>query len=825
MIGKGTRTGISGRPLIASALLAIAVAGPVEAETLRVRSGEHDGFSRIVLDGAADLGWTLGRIAEGYGLRLEQDSVTYDTGGVFRAIPRDRIAELDTAEDGALRLRLGCECHAKAFVTGSGALVIDIADGAAPPGSPYETRLRPATPPAQAPETPAPHPDTVDTPTHADWRPPKTDFRRQDTADPKLAFFWRGVVPDAAAPGTTTGATRVAATDNDDEGPPADNSPTAPVEPRTEPPAHALPAASLPTIPDPRVTAAQADLLHQFGRAAAQGLLEVDTARVNLPSHNAPAQAPARPDSAPEPDGWAAEDASAPRLHAETSIDRDSVLVSTKQPVTADGGTCIGPEELDIADWGDDRPIPAQIAERRQPLVGEFDRSSEDAVLALARLYIHLGFGAEARTVLHAFGTGAEAAGPLADLGMIVDGQRPGAASGLARMTGCDTPAALWAILAWPELPPDADVDQGAVLRAFSALPPHLRRSLGPDLSERLLSVRAEFAARSIRDAIARSPAEATPALSLIDARLDIARGDGAAAEMQVDALARSNDPLSADALVLTIRSKLDRGEAIDRDLTESIAALAYERQDGPTGPVLSQLHILSLGSAGDLAEAFQALHRWPGAPAPDVQDATALSLFSMLAGQQDDATFLRGFFDQRTLLDSLDPDVGLRLALAERLMASGFTAEVRALVSGRAGRSENGRRLLAEAALAKFEPELALTELAGLTGATIDNLRAQALTMAGDHRGAAAAFAAAEELTSAGHAAWRSGDWVGVAEHGSDPMRQAVEDFGLIRQDMTPTAELDPEGELARGRALLRDSQSIRATLDDLLAATNGDG
>ncbi len=108
------------------------------AETLRLRSGEHDGFSRIVITGGPSSGWTLRRGTEGYVFRSGRAGENYNLAGVFDLIPRDRIADLRHRADGALDIILGCDCHATAFATGSGAIAIDIADGPPSGANPFE---------------------------------------------------------------------------------------------------------------------------------------------------------------------------------------------------------------------------------------------------------------------------------------------------------------------------------------------------------------------------------------------------------------------------------------------------------------------------------------------------------------------------------------------------------------------------------------------------------------------------------------------------------------------------------------------------------------
>lgn len=814
---KSKAVRISG--VLAVSMICLVTYRPAGAEALRVRSGEHNGFTRLVIDGATRHGWTIGRLSDGYELRLGQKGTTYDTSHVFAMITRKRIADLVPAEPAALHVVLGCDCHAKAFATGSGALVIDIADGAAPPGSPFETLMQPVALPTPPSAIPSPHPDIVERNDGAPaWLLPETDFRKQAVADPGLAFFWKGVED---MPENASNAEPFAAKPDRQSDAPA---PVLPPLPASEP-ITPHPSPVLPIIPDPRVTMAQDELLRQLGRAASQGLVDFDTSRLHLRSRGKSIGAP----SAGTADGAEAPtqiETDASVMNAETSIDRDAVFAVKRMPVTAEGAACIRAEELDIASWGDDRPAPLQIADRRKTLVGEFDRASPEAVLALSRLYIYLGFGAEAMAVLTAFDIKPEMARNLEDIAVIVDGGVPKAIPDLAHMTDCDTPAALWAVLAWPEIPGGTAVDQGAVLLAFSALPPHLRRDLGPELSNRLLAVGAEYAARSVRDAIARVSFGNTPTLDLIDARLNVAGGHAETAEQHVDSLARSNDPLANDALILTVRSKLDRGQAVDRNLIESVAALAFERQDGTDGPVLSQLHILSLGSSGALAEAFDAFDRWPGHPPEEIRASTVRQLFTMLAEDKDEAEFLSLYYARHALLETHVSDGTLRLALAARLSAAGFAEEVAELLAGEAGQSEQGRHLLAEAALGRFDPDTALAKLDGLTDEAANALRARALTMTGSHRQAAQAFATAGEDEAAARAAWRGGDWANVVKNGPDPMRQAIMEFDLLPADPAGVDDKpSPEGELAQGRMLLSDSQAIRTTLTALLATTEDGG
>lgn len=123
-------------------LILLLAGGAVRAETVAIVSGEHEGFSRIVLDLAEPTPWQMGRTADGYELRLGREDIRFDLREVFRTIPRTRLAAIwaDPAT-GDLRLGIGCACHAMPFEFRDDILVIDIKDGPPPPGSSFEMSI------------------------------------------------------------------------------------------------------------------------------------------------------------------------------------------------------------------------------------------------------------------------------------------------------------------------------------------------------------------------------------------------------------------------------------------------------------------------------------------------------------------------------------------------------------------------------------------------------------------------------------------------------------------------------------------------------------
>jgi len=123
-------------------LILLLAAGAARAETVAIASGEHEGFSRIVLDLAAPTPWQLGRTGDGYQLRLGRDDIRFDLREVFRTIPRTRLAAIwADPTTGDLRLGVGCACHVMPFEFRDDIIVIDIKDGPPPPGASFEVTI------------------------------------------------------------------------------------------------------------------------------------------------------------------------------------------------------------------------------------------------------------------------------------------------------------------------------------------------------------------------------------------------------------------------------------------------------------------------------------------------------------------------------------------------------------------------------------------------------------------------------------------------------------------------------------------------------------
>jgi len=726
----------------------VLLSGPAFAQPVSVRSGQHDGFARLVVTYPSPVAWEFGRTDDGYGLRARGAALRYDLTEVFRTIPRDRLSAIWVDPDsGVLRLGIGCACHAIAEPFRPGIVVIDIRDGAAPAGSPFESALQDAgrTLPRLAGRTsirPKPRPAALALP-----EPPLVD-----AGPPPLAWSIR---PDAAQPR----------------------------------PVRAAPAgSSLPEVPltvaetaPPGTANLQTRLLADLSRAAAAGLVD-PVERLPRASSAGTRQEALLPQPAQPPE-------SQPDQLRMRRAGED-----TPDALTAIGRPCLPDEGLDLAAWGGDISVADGIATLRGRLFEEFDRPSAANVRDLVRLYLYAGFGAEAQELITLFLAGDPDAPVFSALSHLIDERQPGPV--FSGMESCDGRVALWALLAAPARPAPDRLATAAIQRAFSELPLHLRRHLGPAVADRLGRFGSAEAAQPIHDAIARAPGGHGQALAMIDAQLSDAAGNPDRADALLRNVAESSGAHAAKALISLAERALARGVPLqDADLLQ-LASLERELRSGPDGPELRRVLARSLALAGD---AERALTEFAVADAPLQAEIWALAA----AHLGNDALVALAFGELGTSTpDLLAEDA--RLTIADRMLELGFGDEARRWIG--TATSDRAMILAARVALRNRDGRAALQHLAGREDQNAATIRAEAQALLGDPVAAQQAWTDAGNETMAMQAALQAGEWSRANEGGEGALAALVETL------VPPNAEPPLQGPLARARSLLEKAPQTRA-------------
>lgn len=658
-------------------IVLLCCAGPAVAKPVRVTSGEHEGFTRVVLafPNAAD--WQMGRTTDGYELRVAGARPVYDLSAAFDLIARDRLAALFAdPESGSLQFRVDCRCHALPFALRPDTVVIDLKDGPAPEGWSFEMALdgRAMAPLKERQVAQQPVLGPV-----APW----------DWTDMALGGRWGGAsVPPDAVPFAAPGKGEADA-------------------------------------------ALQAALVEGLFRAATQGL--VDPVK-KLPKPVAGVTAV--PDS----------------VQIGISAGLDARPASSAAPdLSAEGLQCPGEERLAVQDWGDDRPIREQMADATASLSGEFDRTQPEALFRAVRFQLFLGFGAEARALMRAFG-GVQPDGALwTSLSFLVDGQHDpeGPLQGLA---GCDDPAALWATLADPALSL-TDVNAKALLRSFSALPAHLRLQLGPALVERFTASGDLVTAQGLSDAILRLPVSDDDRRAvLMRARIALDAQDAEAADRLLARLMADPGPLVADVMASQIDLAAMTGAPVTQASVTSIEAMLREADDA-AAPALHRALALAQALSGDWAAAFGD---------ESIDPSTRTDLWRLLAERGPDETVLaEGLALDEDLPRSLG--IAVRRKVGERLLVLGFPEAAQIWVG------TDDPLLAARAALSLGKPDEVMGLLGLADGEAARRLKAEALLQL-DAAAAARAYADLGEEDQSQRAARLAKAWPEISDNGEDP-------------------------------------------------------
>lgn len=700
------------------------LAAPSSAAPVQVTSGEHDGFTRLVLNYGRVVDWQMGRSDDGYELQLDGLNPSYDLRQAFDLIGKSRLAAIWVDPNtGALHVGLACACHAIPFEFRPGIVVIDLKDGPPPKGSAFELALdgseaRPLAAPPPARPKPRPMQGNYD------WQ--------------RLAY--ENMQPTAQ-----------------------------------------LPESHQPEIlpPDPALNPLRESLLHQMAQGAAQGVVSMQK----------PGDRPPLPQS------------EFPLAQIRIGDQPGNVLRkdgSVKPDLTATGDACIPAESLNIAEWGDEtRPLADQFAEAKAGLIGEFDRPEPEAVARNIRFQLYVGFGVEARQTLDAFADDASDGPTLRALSYLLDGGAD--PDHLFRgMTACEGPAALWAMLEYPAPTKGESVATGAVRLAFSALPLHLRRLIGPRLAERFLELGDGDSARAFQDAILRAPSDRGAEVALMEANLNLHQGNAAEAEAKLSPLLADPGPNTPEALIALTEARSAQNLPITPDVAESLQAILPDYRDTALAPKLNRALVLAHAASGDFETAFAGL-----AESPD----TGPKIWELAVTLAPDDVFLTlAVLDDSTALPPLSDD--LRQSIARRVLGLGLAHPALRWLDGLANPDPI---LKAQIALGRGDGRSALVALAGLEGEEAQALSLRALEIIGQEAPRAIALNKAEKPEDAALALARAGDWAGLAD-------STVESWQVMARQLAPSSTAGPP--LAKGHDLLTAGETTRSAITALLAS-----
>ena len=583
------------------------------ADAVRITSGEHATFSRVVIYFQEPVIWRFGRSENGYVFEYDGPFTTFQAEEVFRFIPRRRLRdlEIDSAQN-QIRLITDCECNADAFELRDGQIVLDFKDGTPDEYSRFEA-------PLGAPKTTVQPVEQV----------------TLNVADPEVSLpLIRMPVTEAPVPDLSNALTIG------------------------------------------QVEILQSALLENLSRAMSQGLVE--TQRPNL-DEDPIEQGQPKPDLADAP--LASNNATLRQtvedpmsgVSFQTQIDLDAARRSVQtQEINVQ---CPSPALLDVSNWGEPDRMFEGLAQRRHDLVSPALLLSQDGSLTLARYYVWLGFGAEARAVLALNGpeerTMIDAEEAVHIMSGVID-TLP--ISGGSAWHECHGSAQMWAFLADTSAESPLPPAKMNITRVFEGLPNHLKHHLGPMLFDRFIAVEDKDAAESIRRSMSRSIEHRSPQIELLEAKALLDSGDINTALQLFSGLAKGSDAIAIQALIMLAEASLPNGTILPDWALEGLRAQASVYKGTPDGAPIRDLLLAHLVAEGRIAEVLSYLKQAPFEATVEDQ-ARLLSLLEAALPKADDTIFAELAVRNRDLIRSTSAAAALRVCASNRFETLGFAA------------------------------------------------------------------------------------------------------------------------------------------------------
>ncbi len=732
--------------------LALLAAPVSHAEPLIIRSGDHATFSRITIPLPSTQDWEATQTEKGVEIYLPEFTQGFDTRSVFMRMRSDRISAIGKTES-RLLFSVNCDCIASAFVSGQ-LLVLDIGDRGSKLTGPLLEGPKNQRPRVEA--------GTV------------FGVQRRPTIP------WLGSPPPSYYPHVSDpiNSPVVASSENSQE--------------------------------ENVLREVERTLVAEVANAGSSGLLQASpgsnrsqTGSTSLRQQPPTLKAQELPEILQSP---------SQNIRVIKGFD----LPSDNKGLPSDGASpafiCPDDGAFAIETWAQETSFSEQIGSARKNMMNARDSLVHSATIQLAKSYIYHGFGAEALGALDMLDHRTSSEAGLATIAHILEyGSAP--SSSLRHLTECKTNSALWAIMAYRELPSDIAVNTAAAMRALNRLPHNLRTIIAPGLSDRLLKYGNSSAAAAALRSIQRHSAPLSPDAEM--ARISLQPVDSDSLQASLSEVVLSNGARSPEALAKLVKSKLTNNDAIHTDTSLLLDAYSQEFRGTEIGDTLQQLRIQALAQNKKYEEAFAALRSLAPSLSPDVDARLKTTIMQKVTLNGDDSTFIQQVFRQGILDSDTLPDT-VRMEIAGRLLDLGFALEAQKVIKKNSSHSSTRRQkvLSARAALALRQPFQALADIMGVEGPEAAQIRAEALQRTGQYVQAFTAYLQSGSNTEAIEAAWLADDWQGI-------ITQDTPTFGgiamLLQEDQNQGAE--DVGQLESAAIALSESSTAREVLENLLA------
>ncbi len=795
-------------------------ASPLAAQqVVSVQSGEHDGFSRLVLTIDPNVNWQLDTRRGMAAIRFPDQVLSFTTAQVFDRISTDRIGGVTAAqlENGAeLQLELDCKCEVKTFAFNNNYIVIDVFDG--PPLDPIEVAettalwqpdslpfIQPPNIPARftafvmaaAPQQPELLPD-----------PPK---QMAAESVPETAMLAAPQAPDMVAEIIGTSDEMNIAPDED-------------LVAGMEDMAGAVVSdmnAVVVAQDDPemlaRIEEAQSQLLAQLTRAADQGL--VNFVPVPAPVEVAEVLPESEPELMPEPlDPELMQQLSARTAYSQGTEDALTEIVNQfAMP------QCLDDAVFSMEGWGGEGGFSSQLASLRSGLLGEFDMPDTEIAKEIVQLYLRYGLGAEARLILSETGMELENTALYNDMAALIESEPARVLGPVREGAGCGGAHEMWYLAAG--LGDYQVLEPLTITDTFSNYPIEVRAQIGPPLAQAFISRGQVDAGHVVLEIVRRAESGVTPAQRMAEAQVMEAQGNLSGAAKVYRELALGNGEKAPEALIAYARAVLTGGETLPETLLLDLESSAFFNRNTEFADPLRlweiKVRAKVAGADAALAQIEEMLAERPDL-SRELIDITTDVFANSSAATLGDYPYAQMVLRFADLLDQGPAGDVARLKIAEEMATIGLPETALDVLAPNLSRTTAEARYVQAAAYVQlFQPMQALAVLAEDESLTGYKIRLSAYLQMED-------FTAVAQLLNEDYAkdisindvALRAGDWAKIQDAGAvGTLASYVQGVAAPEAESLPPMVADEAPSLKAARELLANNGESMRFLEDVLA------
>jgi hypothetical protein len=708
----------------------------VLSQKINVRSGAHDGFTRLVLDAPSDTFWTLQHTTNGAKLILQNHSEGFDISRIFDRIDNTHISKV-TSTSSELSLQFSCLCVANAFKANPTLIAVDISSKISDPAAKfptvynsnfqgsvslsYESQATDKTKTMPKSHALKPYPE-IKTFTASG----ENHFSNMEYLNDQRILYDINPYKNSEINLTKEFRKSIA---------------IAPFINRKSPSSDRYSGEKLPL------------------KRKIEGSENYQTKKYN---------------------------------NSLTSQGNVQITLHSKEFLQNNGTEemdCVNSNLLNFQDWDFESDMISEVTHLSRYIYSESGRVNPKQVSRLAQAYLNYGFGAEAIVIISLSNDLQRKDYALLGLANIIEHghDKNNILSNILK--DCDDDSSLWKILSSFNSNTLSEATIDSALFALNNLPVKLRRILAPQLSQRFLNAGSHEASAAALRIIELSEGNKSSATNLEMAKLYMKRGQPKLARKQLLEIVSANTTQSATALAHLVRFLIDEEDEIDGRTGLLIGAFATELRGDPIAGDLSRTHVLALAKSGNFSEAFNVLANEKIRYSIEAYAELRSELLNFLTWHEDDITFLQYATGHMGLSQSEISKETL-LILAKRFLDLGFPS-----LSDEIFPQETEGNNLPEYSTIKLQtdlelsrPHTALAFLSKTEGEVSARLRAEVEMQSGNFTDAHLAYRNLDDLPNSQYAAWLSTEWSALIEEETPVFgvfaKMAKEKLGISPQE-----------------------------------------